>query len=215
MFNCGKSNCSVYEHKPNLCIVHKVCVEYLSQDVTPQSECGICGKNELIFRGMNTTGDFCQWLFSGENNGATTLCHNFKGYDSFPILKYLYQNGVLPKIVRKGANTIEVPSCNIRMIDSINCLPVALSKLQKMFGIKELQKGHFPHLYNRKNNQTSVLNHLPDAQFYKPDGMKSDDRETFLGWYTKHEKDTFDFQQELLKYCRSDIDILRRCCLKF
>jgi hypothetical protein len=42
-----------------------------------------------------------------------------------------------------------------------------------------------------------------------PDGMKSDDRETFLEWYTEHKKDTFDFQQELLKYCRSDVDILR------
>jgi hypothetical protein len=84
-----------------------------------------------------------------------------------------------------------------------------------MFGIKELQKGYFPHLYNRKNNQTSVLSHLPDTKFYNPDGMKSDDRETFLEWYTEHKKDTFDFQQELLKYCRSDVDILRRCCLKF
>ena len=25
----------------------------------------------------------------------------------------------------------------------------------------------------------------------------------------------FDFQEELLKYCRSDVDILRKCCLKF
>lgn len=139
--NCGKSNCGVYEHKPNLCIVHKVCLECLSRDVTPQSECDVCGKNELIFKGMNTTNNFCKRLFSGENNGATTLCHNFKGYDSFPILKYLYQNGVLPKIVPSGATCmfIEVPSCNIRMIDSLIFLPITLSKLPKMFGIKELQ----------------------------------------------------------------------------
>jgi hypothetical protein len=37
------------------------------------------------------------------------------------------------------------------MIDSIKILPIALSKLPKMFRIKELQKGYFPHLYNRKN----------------------------------------------------------------
>ena len=30
-----------------------------------------------------------------------------------------------------------------------------------------------------------------------------------------HEKDTFDFHQELLKYCRSDVAILRQCRLKF
>ena len=55
--NCGKSNCGVYEHKPNLCIVHKVCLECLSQDVTPQSECGICAKN-----------------------GSFNLCQHFKKY---------------------------------------------------------------------------------------------------------------------------------------
>ena len=87
--------------------------------------------------------------------------------------------------------SIEVPSCNIRMIDSIKILPIALSKLPKMFRIKELQKGYFPHLYNRKNNQTAVLNHLPDAKFYNPDGMKSDDRETFLGWYMRKTLLTF------------------------
>jgi hypothetical protein len=82
--------------------------------------------------------------------------------------------------VWRGAKnmSIEVPSCNIRMIDSINFLHMALSKLPKMFGIKELQKGYFPHLYDRKNNQTSMLSHLPDTKFYYPDGMKSDDRET-------------------------------------
>jgi hypothetical protein len=25
----------------------------------------------------------------------------------------------------------------------------------------------------------------------------------------------FDFQGEILRYCRSDVDILRRCCLEF
>ncbi|CAG2185008.1 unnamed protein product [Mytilus edulis] len=215
--NCKKSKCGTYEHKPNLCVVQQVCLECLKEDLTPLSVCENCGKNELIFSGMNTTYDFCQWLFSGENNGATVICHNFKGYDSFPILQYLYQNGVLPKIVPSGAKnmSIEVPSCNIRMIDSLNFLPMALSKLPKMFGIKELQKGYFPHLYNRKENQTSVLNQLPDVKFYNPDAMKSEDRENFLEWYQTNVKVMFDFQKELLKYCRSDVDILRRCCLRF
>ena len=35
----------------------------------------------------------------------------------------------------------------------------------------------------------------------------------FLKWY--EEQTTFDFQADLLKYCISDVDILRRCCGKF
>ncbi|WAR17795.1 hypothetical protein MAR_032389 [Mya arenaria] len=37
----------------------------------------------------------------------------------------------------------------------------------------------------------------------------------FMAWYDIHKNDAFDFQYELLKYCRSDVDILRKCCLKF
>jgi hypothetical protein len=47
-----------------------------------------------MFPQVNTTEHFCQWLFSGENEGATVIAPNFKGYDSLPILEYLYQNGV-------------------------------------------------------------------------------------------------------------------------
>ncbi|XP_052090772.1 zinc finger protein 160-like [Mytilus californianus] len=155
--NCGTTKCGAYEHKPNLCVVHKVCVECLKQEVTQQSECKICGKNELVFSGINTTNEFCQWLFSGNNNGATVLCHNFKGYDSFPILQFLYQNGVLPKIVPSGAKnmSIEVPSCNIRMIGSINFLPMALSKLLKCSELRNYRKGIFPIFITGKKTKTS------------------------------------------------------------
>ncbi|CAC5375852.1 unnamed protein product [Mytilus coruscus] len=215
--NCKKSRCGVYEHKPNLCVVHKVCSDCFEHNVNSSSRCDTCGKHEIIFSGPNTNDEFCQWLFSGENNGATILCHNFKGYDSFPILSYLYKNGILPKIIPSGAKnmSVEVPACNIRMIDSLNFLPSALSKLPKMFGLDELQKGYFPHLFNRQENQSVVLEHLPDIKYYNPDGMKVDDRELFLEWYAANAHKKFDFKLELLKYCQSDVDILRRCCLKF
>lgn len=45
--------------------------------------------------------------------------------------------------------------------------------------------------------------------------MKSDDRESFLEWYKTNVNSIFYFPVELLKYSRSDVDILRRCCLQF
>jgi hypothetical protein len=53
------------------------------------SICQACGKNELVFAGPNTTEHFCQWLFSGENEGATVIAHNFKGYDSLFLFLYV------------------------------------------------------------------------------------------------------------------------------
>ena len=193
-----------------LCVAHKVCSDCFDTELTHNSTCHYCGQNEQVFTGINTVDEFCKWLFSGENNDATVLCHIFKGYDSFPILQYLFKNAIIPKIIPWGANnmSVEVPACNIRMIDSMNFLPSALSELPKIFGLKEMAKGFFPHLYNKKENQ--------GIRFYNSDSMttdpnKANNRKSFLQWYDTHQNDAFDFNVELLKYCRSNVDILRRC----
>ena len=215
--NCKKSSCGSFEHQPNLCVAQKVCSKCMECEVTSTSVCQDCGPNQMVFSGPNTVQDFCKWLFSKANKGATTLCHNFKAYDSYPILKYLYANGILPKVVPNGAKnmSVEIPACNIRMIDSINFLPTALCNLPKMFNFEnDLAKATFPHLFNRKENQNVVLDHLPDVNYYNPDTMKEEQRTAFLEWYEKHKHEQFDFQKELLRYCCSDVDILRTACLE-
>ena len=111
--------------------------------------------------------------------------------------------------------SIKVPACKIRFIDSLNFIPMALADIPKEFGETELVKGFFPHLYNRVENQASVSNKLPDMSFYNPDGMKPEIRTKFLQWYEQHQTEHFDFQKGLVRYCRSDVDILRKCCLRF
>ena len=37
----------------------------------------------------------------------------------------------------------------------------------------------------------------------------------FLKWHKLQNTKTFDFAQEMLDYCRSDVDILRQACCKF
>ena len=46
--------------------------------------------------------------------------------------------------------------------------------------------------------------------------MKPDERTRFLKWYDDRvsENYIFDFQKEILEYCRSDVDILRRGIMK-
>ena len=215
--HCKTSWCGTFQHVPNLCVVHKVCEVCLNRPVTPESFCKSCHKNERVFQGFETTEKFCQWLFSEENSGATVICHNFKGYDSYPILQYLHDNSILPKVITTGSKymSVEVPICNIRMIDSLNFIPMALADMPKSFGETELAKGYFPHLFNRKENQQAVLSHLPDIRYYTPDNMKPEARKDFMKWYEQNKNSVFTFQKEILRYCRSDVDILRKCCLKF
>ncbi|CAL1296137.1 unnamed protein product [Larinioides sclopetarius] len=91
---------------------------------------------------------------------------------------------------------------------------MALSRLPKTFGLEELTKGYFPHLFNRPENQEYV-GEYPDVSHYSPSTMSSAERERFLKWYEEKRTEIFDFQKEMLVYCRSDVDILRRCCMEF
>ena len=156
--NCRKDNCGLYLW-PNLCVAHKACELCLDKDITDTSVCDLCGENERIFTGPSTTDDFCRWLFSEVNTGCTVICHNFKAYDSYPILEYLHQNAILLEVISTGSKfmSIDVPQCKLRMIDSINFLPMSLSELPNTFGEEEISKGYFPHLFNRKENHNKVF----------------------------------------------------------
>jgi hypothetical protein len=91
-----------------------------------------------------------------------------------------------------------------------------LADFPKTFGLTELEKGYFPHFFNRAENQDYV-GPMPDFKYYDPNGMSPDDREKFFAWYkdmVEHQYE-FDVPAEILRYCQSDVDILRRCCLEF
>jgi len=105
---------------------------------------------------------------------------------------------------------------HIRVLDSLNFLPMKLAALPKAFGLTELCKGYFPHFFNKRENQLYV-GPYPGSEAYGVNYMSASDRASFLEW---HEVKTssgavFDFRKELEMYCRSDVDILRRACLQF
>ena len=64
------------EHVPNMACALKWCMACEDEE-DDEAECGRCkGKRRVIFRGDNCLNDFCEWLFSKENRGATALAHN-------------------------------------------------------------------------------------------------------------------------------------------
>ena len=79
--------------------------------------------------------------------------------------------------------------------------------MPKAFGETEIAKGYFAHLYNSNENQNTLLQQLPDMKYYNPDGMKPEYRSKSLTWYEQHYSDYFDFESELVRYCRSDVDL--------
>jgi hypothetical protein len=45
--------------------------------------------------------------------------------------------------------------------------------------------------------------------------MSVDEGKKFLEWHKKQENIVFDFENEIRAYCKSDVDILTKACLKF
>jgi hypothetical protein len=155
--NCNKAACGSFKPKPNLCVVQKVCEQCMDRAITPESICASCGKNERVFSGMDTSTEFCRWLFSEEKFESTVFAHNFRSYDSIPIMTYLYENAILPKVITTSA----VSQCKTKFLDSLNFLPMRLADLPDVFG---------------KENQNIILEHLPDMEYYNPNAMKPEDR---------------------------------------
>ena len=113
--------------------------------------CTGCGNREVIFHGQNTVKEFCLWLFSKQHINVTVIGHNTRAYDAYFIYNYLLMQSITPKIIFKGSRIMYCKvgkGLNIKILDSLNFLNMPLDKLPKSFGLKEMKKGYFPHLYN-------------------------------------------------------------------
>ena len=187
-------------HHPNLCVVHDE------------------EREVALFQGKDTVKDFCQWLFTPEHKGCIVVAHNFQGYDGYFIKDFLIQNAIHYEIIYRGAKSLslKVPGWDIRFIDSINFIPMALAKFPKTFGQDELCKGYFPHMFNKDENQNYV-GPIPCQNDYGVNFMKPGEREAFMAWHDEQVANNYryDFREEIIKYCRSDVDILRKCCLLY
>ena len=231
------------KHEPNFVVVHSICNTCEKEPVTAQSTCKNCvsrcqlcdkfnkkenewernpcpgcGKRQMIFSGSNTGNEFCTWLISEQHRNVTAIAHNSRTYDAYFIYDYLMRNSIVPEpSIFSGSKIMFMKvgkGLNIRILDSLNFLPMPLASLPKSFGLEELKKGYFPHFYNTVEHQNEVLCSLPDMKFYDPDSMSKDRRKDFLEWYEIHKNDTFDFQKEMREYCISDVDILLKACWK-
>ena len=187
-------------HQPNLCVVYDE------------------EKEVAIFQGQDTVKEFCRWLLTPQHEKCIVMAHNFQGYDSYPIIKFLNENAIKYNVTYNGAKcvTLTIEMFKIKFIDSLNFIPMALAKFPKTFAQPELCKGYFPHWFNKDANQDYV-GPLPCQDDYGVNFMKPAEREAFIAWYQEHVENNyvFDFRKEITSYCRSDVDILAKCCMLY
>ena len=187
-------------HCPNLCVVHDE------------------EREVALFQGEDTVKKFCEWLLTPEHEGCIVVAHNFQGYDGYFITKFLMENAIHYEIIYRGAKSLSltIPMFNIKFIDSLNFIPMSLAKFPKTFGQDELCKGYFPHLFNKEENQ-NYIGPIPCQNDYGVNFKKPAERKAFIAWHDEQVENNylFDFRKEIIKYCRSDVDIMRKCCLLY
>ena len=87
-----------------------------------------------------------------------------------------------------------------------------LDKFPETFNLQ----GFFPLVFSRVEN-FSYRGVYPSADQYSPDDMPEKKREKFLAWHTEkiRENAVCDFHEEVVRYCESDVQLLKEGCLKF
>lgn len=202
------------EHIPICCYINWVSFKINSESGKEE----MCSDGERFFGVHYLTGDQVgQFLFSKRFEGFTVLAHNMKGFDGCFLLKYLLNYNFQVQVIANGLKltSIYVPSLNMRLIDSLNFFQMPLSGIVSAMDLSVDSKGYFPHFFTRPENIT-YSGPLPHMSYYGCFDMKTSQCKTFIDWYEKASKhETFNFIQDIEKYCKQDVIILREGCLKF
>ena len=205
-------------HVPNLCVAHQVCTDCIDID-DMRIVCTTCGVREFVFN-RDPVKQLLALCVREKTDFAEIVCiaHNARAFDSQFILKELSENPQCssPSVILNGHNITLLKYGRTKFIDSINYFQLKLSALPATFGLPEsAKKGYFPHFFNTLENE-HYIGPLPAVEFYGPGTMSVGERAAFLEWHENTSPNyVFDFQKEIVEYCKMDVEILRRACIRF
>ncbi|XP_063913325.1 uncharacterized protein LOC135129984 [Zophobas morio] len=207
----------LFLHEPNLCVTQQICKKCLSNDDMSEN-CGVCGQRQYIFNNEPVSQLMEHIAKMSKIFAVTAIAHNMKNFDGAFILQHIFSNisRWQPKVIKQGMKILSI-TCggSIRFIDSLNFIQLPLASFPKTFKL-EGGKGYFPHYFNTLENQ-NYTGDIPSVEYYGCDVMKKNERRDFMDWHRRQVADNYVFtmKNEIIKYCVSDVDILRRGCLKF
>ena len=148
----------------------------------------------------------------------TVIAHNGAGYDNKFILQYCLFKGLTPSsFIRQGSRItyMTFKKYGIRFIDSYHFFLQPLTDLSNTYNIDTL-KGHFPHLFNRPENQNYIGNIPAEEMFGVKNMSPTHYTNDFKPWYETQKNITdWNFKKEMVTYCRADVELLSKTILKF
>ena len=173
--------------------------------------------NDCILQFLQDLDDLAEVPDSDKFRQIIVVFHNLKGYDGMFIIHELYnQQRPVENQLTAGAKVLSFKSGPVKFIDSLCFLAMPLASFASTFSLTELKKGFFPHLFNTPENQQYV-GRIPDLEFYDPDGMMQNRKNELLQWHAEQVRRNvqFNFKEELIAYCKSDVQLLKQGCQAF
>ena len=172
---------------------------------------------DCVLQFLQDLDDLAEVPDSEQQRNIIVVFHNLKGFDGMFIIHELYnQQREVSKQLTVGAKVLSFKSGAVKFIDSLCFIPMPLASFPSTFNLTELKKGFFPHLFNSPSNQNYV-GRIPDLEFYDPDGMMAEKKEELVKWHEEQvaRNIEFNFKEEMVEYCKSDVALLKAGCQKF
>ena len=209
------------EHIPNLLIYKTICDKCIAGS---DCELGHNTDSNILF-GLDCIEKFIDYLFIklpviAEKNRALiyVFAHNFRGYDGQFLLREIWSRKFNnPKIIMRGRKILKIEIGNVRLLDSLNFFLQPLEKLPRALGLDaELVKGLFPFHFNKEENY-NYIGEIPHKSMFGYDFMSKNKQKKFDEWHESflESKLLWNFKDELIKYCKNDVEILLKCVMKF
>lgn len=215
-----ESELSSSEHIPNLCVAAELC-NLCYTIVDNKYKCVNCIERYKIFWSDDESTCVSKLItlvkkYRKHTNQVQCIAHNAKSYDNVFILNELINQKVPINPILNGRKIMQITGNGFRFIDSINFIPMALSKFPKAFGLQNISKGYYPYKFNIAEN-LNYIGPIPSIEYFGKDNLSQDDKNKFLDWYNekKSTNSVFDNKIELIKYCILDVEILQAGCVKF
>ena len=195
------------KHHPAMVCILKVCALCLDHE---DESCTVCE-----YRRFDSNDEFNSWLFKQKH--FVCIAHNASSYDSVFISNYILKNTThqtkTPSYIMRGSKIMSIKWKGVKIIDSLLFFSMSLDNLTKALNI-EAAKGFYPYSFYLPENRNYV-GPYPSKDFYDTKNLSESRLAEFHSWYDSVKHETFDLDAETEKYCRNDVEILKKCVLIF
>lgn len=207
------------KHVVNLIVAQTQC-SACSGDEDISKLCSKCGVRNYIFIDNDPIKSFLDFLMLPRKIFKKLLlfAHNAKSYDNVLLLHHLLtKQRVVPKLIMRENQVISMIIGNLKFLDSMMFLPMALSKLPETLELGPgVAKGYCAYLFNTAKNM-NYIGDIPAIEFFDIGSMNCKNREKFIMWHAQQvsQKVIYNHREALISYCIDDVSILRKSCMKF